>query len=90
MESYADYPSGVSNNAKRGIDLNEKNGNKCATQVEKSELNTSKEKSEHRDCKRMYTICQEPESIMMRVILPHVAQYPIRSGVVKVGLRCRI
>lgn len=35
MESFADYPSGVSNNAKRGIDLNEKNGNKCATQVGK-------------------------------------------------------
>ena len=35
MESYSDYGSGVSNNAKRGIDLNEKNGNKCATQVGK-------------------------------------------------------
>lgn len=35
MESFADYPSGVSNNAKRGIDLNDKNGNKCATQVGK-------------------------------------------------------
>jgi len=35
MESYADYPSGVKNNAKRGIELNEKNGNKCATQVGK-------------------------------------------------------
>jgi len=35
MESYADYPSGVKNNAKKGIDLNEKNNNKCATQVGK-------------------------------------------------------
>lgn len=35
MESYSDYGSGISNNAKRGIDLNEKNGNKCATQVGK-------------------------------------------------------
>jgi hypothetical protein len=35
MESYSDYGSGVSNNAKRGIELNEKNGNKCATQVGK-------------------------------------------------------
>jgi len=34
-ESYADYPEGVKNNAKRGIELNEKNGNKCATQVGK-------------------------------------------------------
>jgi hypothetical protein len=31
----ADYPDGVKNNAKRGIELNEKNGNKCATGVGK-------------------------------------------------------
>ena len=35
MESYADYGSGISNNAKKGIELNEKNNNKCATQVGK-------------------------------------------------------
>ena len=35
MESYSDYPQAVSNNAKRGIELNEKNGNKCATPVGK-------------------------------------------------------
>lgn len=35
MESYSDYPDGVKNNAKRGIELNDKNGNKCATQVGK-------------------------------------------------------
>lgn len=35
MESYSDYGSGISNNAKRGIELNEKNGNKCATPVGK-------------------------------------------------------
>jgi len=35
LESYADYPQAVSNNAKRGIELNEKNGNKCATDVGK-------------------------------------------------------
>ncbi len=35
MESYNDYPKSVSNNAKRGIELNEKVGNKCATQVGK-------------------------------------------------------
>ncbi len=33
MESYSDYPSGVKNNAKKGRELNEKNGNRCATQV---------------------------------------------------------
>jgi hypothetical protein len=35
LESYADYPKSVSNNAKRGIALNEKNNNKCATQTGK-------------------------------------------------------
>jgi len=35
MESYSDYGSGISNNAKKGIQLNEKNGNKCATQTGK-------------------------------------------------------
>ena len=35
LESYADYPNAVSNNAKRGIELNEKINNKCATQVGK-------------------------------------------------------
>jgi hypothetical protein len=35
MESYSDYGSSVANNAKRGIELNEANGNKCATPVGK-------------------------------------------------------
>ena len=35
LESYSDYPDSVRNNAKRGIDLNEKVDNKCATQVGK-------------------------------------------------------
>jgi len=35
LESYSDYPESVSNNAKRGIKLNEKVDNKCATQVGK-------------------------------------------------------
>ena len=35
LESYSDYPDAVSNNAKRGIELNEKVNNKCATQVGK-------------------------------------------------------
>lgn len=35
MESYSDYPDGVKNNAKRGLELNEKQNNKCATQVGK-------------------------------------------------------
>jgi hypothetical protein len=35
LESYSDYPKSVSNNAKRGIELNEKVKNRCATQVGK-------------------------------------------------------
>jgi len=35
MESYSDYPQGVKNNAKKGIELNKKSGNKCATPVGK-------------------------------------------------------
>jgi len=35
FESYSDYGTDIQNNAKRGIELNEKNGNKCATQVGK-------------------------------------------------------
>jgi len=34
-ESHSDYGDGIKNNAKRGRELNEKNGNKCATQVGK-------------------------------------------------------
>ena len=35
LESYRDYPDSVANNAKKGIELNEKQDNKCATQVGK-------------------------------------------------------
>lgn len=35
MESYSDYPDAVANNAKRGIDLNKKVNNKCATSIGK-------------------------------------------------------
>lgn len=35
LESYQDYPQAVRNNARRGIELNEKQGNKCATQTGK-------------------------------------------------------
>ena len=35
LETYNDYPDSVKNNAKRGIELNEKVNNKCATEVGK-------------------------------------------------------
>ncbi len=35
LKSYSDYSDEIKNNAKRGIELNDKNGNKCATQTGK-------------------------------------------------------
>lgn len=35
LESFNDYPEGVANNAKKGIELNEKINNRCATDVGK-------------------------------------------------------
>jgi Putative phage serine protease XkdF len=35
FETYSDYGTDIKSNAKRGIELNEKNGNKCATQTGK-------------------------------------------------------
>jgi hypothetical protein len=35
LESFTDYPDGAVANAKRGIELNERQGNKCATQTGK-------------------------------------------------------
>ena len=35
LETYSDYPDAVKNNAKKGIDLNAKVNNKCATEVGK-------------------------------------------------------
>lgn len=57
LESYNDYPDAVSNNAKRGIELNEKNGNKCATQVGKvrAQQLANKEPISLETIKRMYS-----------------------------------
>ena len=63
MESYSDYPSSVKNNAKRGIDLNKKNNNKCATDVGKiraQQLAKGKPVS-LRTIKRMYSYLSRAE-----------------------------
>ena len=57
LEAYSDYPNSVKNNAKRGIELNEKVNNKCATQVGKvraSQLAQGKPISKE-TIKRMYS-----------------------------------
>jgi len=63
FESYTDYPDAVSNNAKRGIELNEKNGNKCATQVGKvrAQQLANKEPISLENIKRMYSYLSRAE-----------------------------
>lgn len=63
LESYADYPDAVSNNAKRGIELNEKVNNKCATQVGKvrAQQLAQKEGISLETIKRMYSYLSRAE-----------------------------
>lgn len=63
QDSYNDYPDSVSNNAKRGIELNEKVGNKCATQVGKvrAQQLANKEKISIETIKRMYNYLSRAE-----------------------------
>lgn len=63
FESYNDYPDSVSNNAKKGIELNEKVGNQCATQVGKvrAQQLANKEKISVDTIKRMYSYLSRAE-----------------------------
>jgi len=63
FESYSDYPDSVSNNAKRGIELNEKENNKCATQVGKvrAQQLAKKEPISVETIKRMYSYLSRAE-----------------------------
>jgi hypothetical protein len=63
LESYSDYPDAVSNNAKRGIELNEKVNNKCATQVGKirAQQLAQKEPITVETIKRMYSYLSRAE-----------------------------
>ena len=63
LESYTDYPDAVKNNAQRGIDLNKKVNNKCATEVGKiraQQLAQGKPISEE-TIKRMYSYLSRAE-----------------------------
>lgn len=57
LRSYADYPDSVANNAKKGIELNEKNGNRCATQTGKvrAQQLANKEAISEETVQRMYS-----------------------------------
>ena len=63
LESFNDYPDAVSNNAKRGIALNEKVNNKCATRVGKIRAKqlANKEKVSEATIKRMYSYLSRAE-----------------------------
>jgi len=64
FESYSDYSDEIRSNAKRGIELNEKNGNKCATQVGKvrAQAIAGGEKLSVDVIKRMYSYLSRAET----------------------------
>jgi hypothetical protein len=63
LESYNDYPDAVANNAKRGIELNEKENNKCATDVGKirAQQLAQKKNISLETIKRMYSYLSRAE-----------------------------
>ncbi len=64
FESYSDYGEGIRNNAKKGIELNKKNGNKCATQTGKvrAQALANGEKLSIDTIKRMYSYLSRAET----------------------------
>ena len=64
MESYSDYGDDVANNAKRGIELNEKVGNSCATPVGKirAQQLAQKRPISVETIKRMYSYLSRAEA----------------------------
>ena len=63
LESFNDYPEGVSNNAKKGIELNEKINNRCATDVGKIRASQLAQKKNItlETIKRMYSYLSRAE-----------------------------
>lgn len=57
FQVFNDYPQGISDEAERGIRLNEENGNKCATQVGKIRARqlANRENISYETVKRMYS-----------------------------------
>lgn len=64
LENYSDYPQAVSNNAKRGIELNKKVNNRCATNVGKvrAQQLANREKISVDTIKRMYSYLSRAET----------------------------
>jgi len=63
LETFNDYPDAVSNNAKRGIELNEKVNNRCSTQVGKIRATQLRDKKNVSlaTIKRMYSYLSRAE-----------------------------
>ena len=64
LESYADYPDAVSNNAKRGIELNKKVNNKWATQVGKvraQQLAKKEAKRQRKEAKKALKLAKKKQ-----------------------------
>jgi hypothetical protein len=64
IRMFNDYPEAVSNNAKRGLELNEKNGNKCATRVGRLRATTlaNRDTVSLEIIKRMYSYLSRAET----------------------------
>ena len=80
FKTWSNYPDAVSNNAKRGIELNEKVGNKCATQVGKvrAQQLAKGEPVSFDTVQRMYLVRR---SIMTNPIPRRAEQFRIFYGV---------
>ena len=63
-KTYKNYPEAVSNNAKRGIELNEAVNNRCATQVGKvrAQQLANREAITYDTVKRMYSYLSRAET----------------------------
>jgi hypothetical protein len=61
---FNDYPEAVSNNAKRGMELNQNNGNKCATRVGRLRATTlaNRDTVSLQVIKRMYSYLSRAEA----------------------------
>lgn len=64
IRMFNDYPESVSNNAKRGIELNDKNGNKCATRIGRLRATTlaNRDTVSLQVIKRMYSYLKRAEA----------------------------
>jgi hypothetical protein len=83
LKTYGDYGSGVRNNAKRGIELNKKVGNRCATSVGKIRAQQLSRGAKLSVSRQQNTTTQV---ILKRVALFHTCYGVVRQDLLGVGL----